>query len=142
MAAESGVRDMYRAAGFEPPRHLLWLDSPAEACWAVMILKASYDQLIRRIVNAQEQTRASRQQFEAIRGQMCKMAGVTHWQTLAEAAGRLLVQQGADPRRSFEMPLRTARLSIGFRFGGFPGYEGCDELPLEIETLRAGLLEF
>jgi hypothetical protein len=33
-------------------------------------------------------------------------------------------------------------LRLCFRFGGFPGYEGQDEVPAEIDTLRAGLLEF
>jgi hypothetical protein len=33
-------------------------------------------------------------------------------------------------------------LRLCFRSGGFPGYEGTDEVPAEVETLRAGLLEF
>jgi hypothetical protein len=33
-------------------------------------------------------------------------------------------------------------LRLAFRFGGFPGYEGHDPLPPEIEALRAGLLDF
>jgi hypothetical protein len=33
-------------------------------------------------------------------------------------------------------------LRLCFRFGGFPGYEGQDDVPAEIDTLRAGLLEF
>jgi hypothetical protein len=33
-------------------------------------------------------------------------------------------------------------LRLCFRFGGFPGYDGADDLPREIETLREGLLEF
>jgi uncharacterized protein DUF6745 len=33
-------------------------------------------------------------------------------------------------------------LRLCFRLGGFPGYEGVDDVPAEIETLRAGLLEF
>ena len=33
-------------------------------------------------------------------------------------------------------------LRLAFRFGGFPGYDGHDPLPPEIETLRGGLLEF
>jgi hypothetical protein len=33
-------------------------------------------------------------------------------------------------------------LRLCFRYGGFPGYEGQDDVPAEIDTLRAGLLEF
>jgi hypothetical protein len=33
-------------------------------------------------------------------------------------------------------------LRFCFRFGGFPGYEGQDDVPAEIDALRAGLLEF
>ena len=33
-------------------------------------------------------------------------------------------------------------LRLCFQFGGFPGYEGYDDVPPEIGTLRAGLVEF
>ena len=33
-------------------------------------------------------------------------------------------------------------LRLCFTFGGFPGYEGAGDVPVEIATLRAGLLEF
>ncbi len=33
-------------------------------------------------------------------------------------------------------------LRLAFRFGGFPGFEGIEKLPREIETLREGMLEF
>jgi hypothetical protein len=33
-------------------------------------------------------------------------------------------------------------LRLCFRYGGFPGYEGQDDVPAEIEVLRNGLLEF
>ena len=33
-------------------------------------------------------------------------------------------------------------LRLAFHFGGFPGFDGAEEVPSEIETLREGLLEF
>jgi len=33
-------------------------------------------------------------------------------------------------------------LRLCCRFGGFPGYEGQDDVPAEIEELSSGLLEF
>ena len=33
-AAESGVHAFYEAAELEVPRQIVWLDSPAEACYA------------------------------------------------------------------------------------------------------------
>jgi hypothetical protein len=52
----------------------------------------------------------------------------------ARADGELLNER-------HELPF-VEYLRLAFRFGGFAGYEGTDPLPAEIETLRAGLLEF
>jgi hypothetical protein len=38
LRAEAAVRELYLAAGFDPPRYLLWFDTPFDACWAAVLL--------------------------------------------------------------------------------------------------------
>jgi hypothetical protein len=109
--AESGVRDMYAAAKMEPPRRILWLDSPAHAAWTVLLLDAQRDSLMRRIVEALEQSRASRERLASLRAIVAKSAGAS-WDDVAREAGRPLWGQGADPKASFQLPLTLTRMSL------------------------------
>ena len=41
--AEAAVRQLYAAAGFAEPRHLIWFDSPCAASWPIALLASPYD---------------------------------------------------------------------------------------------------
>lgn len=109
--AEAGVRDMYRAAEMQPPDHILWLDSPAEAAWTVLLLDAQRDPLYGRVVEALEKSRASREQLAAVRAAVARAAGAT-WESVSQGAGRPLLGQGGGPGKSFELPLILTRSSL------------------------------
>ena len=109
--AESGVRDMYKAAELQPPGRILWLDSPAETAWTVLLLDAQRDPLMRRIVEALEKSRSSREQLAAVQASVAKAADAS-LEIIAQGVGRPLWGQGADPQRSFELPLTLTRVSL------------------------------
>ena len=109
--AEAGVRDMYIAAEMQPPGRILWLDSPAEAAWTVMLLDAQRDTLMRRIVEAIEKSRVSRERLAAVRAAVAKAANAS-WEAVAQSAGQPLWGQGANPQASFQLPLTLSRVSL------------------------------
>jgi hypothetical protein len=111
-AAEQGVCDMYSAANMEPPRYLVWLNSPSECCWAALLLNARRDQLMRRIAEALEKNRQVREQLQLVRIEAAKYAGVAGWEKIAADAGGPLIGMGADVHRSFQLPMMKARLAL------------------------------
>jgi hypothetical protein len=110
--AEQGARDVYQAANREPPRHLIWLDSPAECCVAALLVNARRDPLMRRIVEALEKKSQAREQLQLVRAKAVQGAAGLVWNKIAEDAGGPLFGIGADPRRSFQLPLMEARLAL------------------------------
>jgi len=109
--AEAAVRDMYKAAEMQPPARILWLDSPYEAAWTVLLLDAQREPLMRRIVESLEKSRSSRERLAAVRAAVAHAAD-TSWESVAQGAGRPLWGQGADPQRNFELPVRLTRISL------------------------------
>jgi hypothetical protein len=115
---------VYRAANREPPRQLIWLDSPAECCAAALLLNARRDPFMQRIVESLEKNRQAREQLQLVRAKAAQGAGGAAWDRIADDAGGPLFGMGADPRRSFQLPMMEARLALwddpGRAMGDFP----------------------
>ena len=120
-AAEQGARDVYRAANREPPRTLIWLDSPAECCGAALMLNAHRDPFMRQIVEALEKNRQAREQLQLVRAKVAQVAGGLAWDKTAADAGGPLFGMGADPGRSFHVPMLEGRLALWDDFGQATG---------------------
>ncbi len=59
--AEGAMRDIYAAAGFSPPHHALWFDSPFDACWANALLTAPHSFIWQRLLAGFGQVKAYRE---------------------------------------------------------------------------------
>jgi len=94
-AAEQGVHDVYRATNREPPRHLIWLDSPAECCGAALLLSVRRDSIMRQIFESLEKNRQAREQLQLVRAKAAQAPGGAGWDTIAEDAGGPLFQMHA-----------------------------------------------
>ena len=85
--AQSAVRDLYAAAGFEPPRYLFWFESPFDACWANALLTAPHSMIWQRLLDGFGQVKAYRENLNRVRAALCKSAAEGNWETLLAAVG-------------------------------------------------------
>ena len=111
--AESAVRRLYRAAGFEEPRHVVWFDSPVAASWAVALLAAPRHQLwSERLASLSRDDRARADQARSALG---AALGLADWNAVVAAVGNPMgmhLQFPPSPSRMFTMKLVEARFAL------------------------------
>ena len=111
-AAESGVRAFYEAAELTAPRHIVWLNSPAEACYAALLLCAAHDSLMRRISEAFEKMPALRAELDRIREKVRQAISAADWNGVAAAVGAPLAGMGAPARDDFQGRITVTRIAL------------------------------
>jgi len=107
--AQAGVRDLYTAAGFEPPRYVFWFDSPFDACWANALLTAPHSSIWAQLLGGLAQMRFHREKIEQVRAQLCKSAAENNWDVLVAETGRPMGSHVPPPSLGSEV--------IGARMG-------------------------
>jgi len=118
--AESAVADLYFAAGFQQPRHLLWFDSPLQASWAVALLLRPHSSIWEQLLVSTERTPSGREQLDRTRNNVCRQIGSANWDAAVTEAGLPLGHHWVQPDFS----------------RGFPKM-----LPTEIQNTRIHLYE-
>jgi hypothetical protein len=74
--AEAAVRDLYRSAGFDTPRHLIWFDSPFAASWAVALLIEPHHAIWHNLIDAERRSRRGSQAVNSATDAICRPCGV------------------------------------------------------------------
>jgi hypothetical protein len=85
--AESSVQALYMAAGFAPPQHVLWFDSPLAASAAVALLIESQQPVWRNLLGSVRQRRGEREQLERASAQLCASVGAGTLEAVRAAVG-------------------------------------------------------
>jgi len=116
--ADSAVCDLYVAAGFEKPRHLLWFDSPLQASWAVALLLESHSSVWQQLLASTEGTPSGRELLDRIRKDVCQQVGSSSWDAAVGAVGLPLSHHWVQPDFSKGFPkllqseIATARMEL------------------------------
>ena len=108
--AESGIRDFFRSAELEPAPVIVWLDSPAEACYAVLALCAQHNSMMGRIASSLEQMPAQRAVLARAREKISQSIGMTDWREAVSVVGVPLAGIGAPPREGVQGKITLARI--------------------------------
>jgi hypothetical protein len=93
--AESALCDVYtyampdRTNGLPKPVHFFWFDSPAQAAWAVLALKAAHDDLTRSLLEDIGRLKRGREILEQTRAALCQSAQ-KEWAELTATVGEKL----------------------------------------------------
>lgn len=111
-AAEAGVRAYYQAAELDPPRNIVWLDSPAEACYAVLLLCAQHDRFMRQIADALEKVPGPRGDLGRVREKVRQALGIGDWTEAGSVMGRPLEGIGSPARHNIRGKITLARISL------------------------------
>ena len=106
-SAESGVRAFFDAAGLDAPRHIVWLDSPAEACYGALLLCAAKDFFLGRLSAGLEKMPGPRAEMARIREKLQHALGVAEWDEATAAVGPPLAGTGAPPRHDVQFQDHT-----------------------------------
>src|SRR5258708_36574152 len=121
--AQSAVRDLYAAAGFELPRHVFWFDSPFDACWANALLTAPHSLIWQRLLAGFGQVKAYRENLDRVRIALCKSAAEDNWEALVAVVGPPMGSR-YDQRKTLpagstiiQMEILTTRFAL---YGGAP----------------------
>ena len=85
--AESAVRRLYRAAGFDEPQHFVWFDSPFAASWAVALLVAPSHFSWGQKLSSAALSAQDRQRVAAARSRLQQELGIADWDHVLKAAG-------------------------------------------------------
>jgi hypothetical protein len=127
-AAEAGIRAYYQAAEIEPPRRIVWLDSPAEACNAVLLFCARHDGFMRRIADALEKVPGPRGELVRVREKVSQVLGIGDWTKADAIMGPPLEGSGAPARHSVRGKITLARISLWQDPSAAMGKLAADEL--------------
>ena len=111
-AAASGVRAFYEAAELDAPFRIVWLDSPAEACYAALALCAQRDQFLGRLAGALEQMPRQRAEMARIREKVGRSVGETSWSAFASVAGAPLTGMSAPARDDIQGKITLTRIAM------------------------------
>ncbi len=123
--AQAAVRDLYAAAGFEPPRFVFWFNSPFDACWANALLSEGHSSLWSQLLAGLAQIRVYREKIEQVRADLCSSADGKEWNVLAAAIGRPMssrIEPSTPPSAgasSVPFKIILARMQL---YGGAPPY--------------------
>jgi hypothetical protein len=133
--AEAALRELYAAAGFDPPRYLLWFDTPFDACWAVALLietdRPAWQQMLAKAALIE----SNRQMIERIRASLVEQMAQSNWEGVA-AAGPAMGQRWAKPNQppepgstSVQSEIAAARVLLyGDATPPIPRYDEKDNL--------------
>lgn len=113
--AETAVRDLYTAAGFAAPRHIIWFDSPCAASWAVAALVAPYHNLWAENLASGALSGGDRQRLDAAKSSLGKHLGASDWKGALLTAGPPLgmhLQYPPDPTRILQSRVVEARVGL------------------------------
>lgn len=116
--AREGVRQLYAAAGFGEPRHVLWFDSPHAAAWAVALLIDPRHHLAPRLTNLQGD---ESQGLERARASMLEQLGASSVEQAIAAVGQPIgeaLQRTPDPSRMFKMKILDAAFTLSDDLAG------------------------
>jgi hypothetical protein len=97
--AEAGLRDVYLHAGFGPPTHFFWFDSPFTAALAEFLLMAAHDSFHRRLLNDFRRDQQRRERIDAVRAALCEGARLD-WETLTAVTGGTAMENCWIPNES------------------------------------------
>ena len=95
--ASSAVGDLYLVAGFEPPQHFLWFESPFHASWAVALLLRSHSAIWRQTLESTERSSSGRESLARASEDVCRQVGASSWDAAVTAVGRPLGQHWVQP---------------------------------------------
>jgi len=116
--ASSAVGDLYLAAGFEPPQHFLWFESPFHASWAVALLLRSHSAIWRQTLESTERSSSGRESLARASEDVCRQVGASSWDAAVTAVGRPLGQHWVQPDFSqgfpklLQTPIISARMQL------------------------------
>ena len=113
--AEAAVISLYRAAGFEEPRHFLWFDSPFQASQAVALLLAEHHPAWRQARASLDRSARGRNTHLQLHTELCRALAVPDWAGVVEAVGRPMDprwMRGQDLARTLQSALIAARLAV------------------------------
>ena len=139
-AAESGVRAFYEAAELEFPRQIVWLDSPAEACYAALLLCTEHEPLLRQITAAFEKMPGPRAELARIREKLRQVIGAADWNAASVTFGAPLAGMGAPARHDFQGKITLTRIGLWKDASAAMGKVSEDELFI-VETRFWGVIE-
>ena len=111
-AAEAGVRAFYEAAELDAPKHIVWLDSPPEACYAALLLSAGHEPLLKQITAAFEKMPEPRAELARMRERIRQAIGAADWAAAAASAGAPLTGMGAPARHDFKGKITLTRIGL------------------------------
>jgi hypothetical protein len=113
--AETAVRELYASAGFAPPRHLCWFDSPFAAAWVVALLIEPHHYAWRPLIEAERRSREGRKAIETAEAALCGRCGVATLAAAQQEMGVALassLQFPPQPAAMFLPKLITARMAL------------------------------
>lgn len=111
-AAESGVKAFFEAAELEAPGQIVWLDSPAEACYASLLLCAGHERLLEQVVAALEKVPGTRSELARVRDKLQRATGATSWNEVAGVMGAPLAGMGAPPGHDIQGKITLTRIAF------------------------------
>jgi hypothetical protein len=110
--AEAAVRELYIAAGLEPPRHLLWFNTPFDACWAVALLieadRPAWQQMLAKAALVE----SNRQTIDRIRASLVEQTAQSNWESVVAAAGPAMGERWAKPNQPPERGSKSVQSEI------------------------------
>ena len=142
--AESALRDLYTAAGFAPPEHFFWFESPFAAAWAVALLNEPHDFLWQRMLEAVGRNKREREYIDGARAALCRSAALSDWKSLLAAAGEPIAANRMRPPGTPAKPVKLiqtwvtmARLQLYENVAdAIPRFDGSDDLQRAEHHLR------
>jgi hypothetical protein len=134
--ADAAVRELYIAAGLEPPRHLLWFDTPFDACWAVALLIEGDRPLWQQMLAKAALLESNRQTIDRIRASLVEQMAQSNWPAVVAAAGPAMGERWAKPNqppisgsKSVQAEITAARVRLyGDATPPTPRYDEKDNL--------------
>ena len=109
--AEAAVRQLFVAAGFAEPTHMIWFDSPCAASWPIALLAAPYDftwnDAFGSGLSKEDRTRADK-----ARAALGEQLGVADWAAVQAAVGAprtMSMQYPPVPSRILSTNVNMAR---------------------------------
>jgi Domain of unknown function (DUF6745) len=101
---EIAAVDVYLAAGFQKPKHLLWFDSPLQASWAVALLLRPHSSVWQQLLASTERTSSRREQLDHTRSDICQQVGTPNWDAAVTEVGLPLGHHWVQPDFSRGFP--------------------------------------
>jgi hypothetical protein len=125
-AAETAISELYEAAGFEPPRHFFWFDSPWRARTAMVVLAEPHCPWRRIAFDEFARTQRGREYIDDVRRDLCQRCDLDwdgvcaevgdtlmfHWETICPGSRRIM-QPVSRARKEFYSPEEPPAIQDG-----------------------------